>query len=75
MVAAVAQVDPARAEALRTEFVPPPGEPEPRGEEALQREGERASRLLEAVADLGTPGSRPEWPRCGRSSPGRATGW
>lgn len=52
VVAAVAQVDPARAEALRTAFVPPVGEPEPRGDEALRVEGERTERLLAAVAGL-----------------------
>lgn len=53
VVEAVGQVDPARAAALQAEFVPPAGEAEPRGEEALRVEGERTARLLGAVADLG----------------------
>lgn len=52
VVEAVAQVDPARAEALRAAYVPPAGEPEPRGEEALRIESERTVQLLDAVADL-----------------------
>lgn len=52
LVEAVAQVDPARAETLRSTFVRPPDDPEPRGEEAVRVEGERTARLLAAVADL-----------------------
>ncbi len=55
VVDAVAQVDPARAAALRATFVPPPAEPEPRGEEALRVESERTVQLLDAVADVADP--------------------
>lgn len=52
VVEAVAEVDPARAEALRAVHVPPADEPEPRGEEALRVESARTGQLLEAVADI-----------------------
>ena len=55
VVEAVAQGDPARGEALRATFVPPPEEPEPRGEEALRVESERTVQLLDAVADVADP--------------------
>ncbi len=55
VVEAVAQGDPARAESLRATFVPPPEEPEPRGEEALRLESERTMALLAAVADGADP--------------------
>lgn len=55
VVAAVAQVDPARAEPLRAAFVPPADAPEPRGEEALRVESERTVQLLDAVADVADP--------------------
>lgn len=55
VVEAVAQVDPARAEALRATFVPAGDEPEPRGEEALRIESERTVQLFEAVADVADP--------------------
>jgi len=52
VVEAVAQVDSARAEALRTEYLAPASDPEGRGEEALAVEGERTGRLLVAVAEI-----------------------
>ncbi len=55
VVEAVAQGDPARAATLRATFVPPPDEPEPRGEEALQVESERTVQFLDAVADVADP--------------------
>ena len=55
VVDAVAQVDPARAEALRATFVPAGDEPEPRGEAAVPQESERTVQLLEAVADVADP--------------------
>jgi IS5 family transposase len=55
VVEAVAQVEPVRADTLRAAFVPPPAEPEPRGEEALRVEGERTVALLAAVADVADP--------------------
>ena len=55
VVETVAQVAPAQAETLRAAFVPPPAEPEPRGEEALRLESERTVALLEAVADVADP--------------------
>jgi transposase len=55
VVEAVAPGGPARAATLRATFVPPPGEPEPWGEEALRVESERTVQLLEALADLADP--------------------
>jgi IS5 family transposase len=52
VVEAVAAVDPGRAAGLRADYVPATEEREPRGEEALQVEAERTTRLLEAVADV-----------------------
>jgi IS5 family transposase len=52
VVEAVAQVDPERAQALRAVYVPPAGEREPRGEEALRLESARTVQLLEAVTDI-----------------------
>lgn len=52
VVEAVAAVDEARAEQLRERFVPQPGEPEPRGEEALRVERQQTRELLGAVRDL-----------------------
>lgn len=55
VVEAVAEGDPARAATLRAAFVPPAGEPEPRGEEAVRAEGERTAQLLAALADCTAP--------------------
>jgi IS5 family transposase len=52
VVAAVAQVDPARAAGLEADFVPAAGEAEPRDDAALPRESERTAALLAAVADV-----------------------
>lgn len=55
VVEAVAAVDAARAEALRTAHVPPAGEREPHGDAGLREESERTAALLAAVADMGDP--------------------
>lgn len=55
VVEAVAEVEPARAATLQATFVPPPAEPEPRGEEALRLESERTVALLAAVAEVADP--------------------
>lgn len=52
VVEAVAAADAGRAEALRAEFLPPAGEADPRGEEALRLERERAAKLVAAVAGI-----------------------
>jgi IS5 family transposase len=58
VVRAIAEVDPARAAALHGEYVPAPGEIEPRGEQALNEESERTARLLDAVKDIEDPAVR-----------------
>jgi IS5 family transposase len=55
IVAAVAQVDPARAAGLEADFVPAAGEAAPRDDAALPRESEQTAALLAAVADMPDP--------------------
>lgn len=76
VVEAVAEGDPARAATLRAACVPPAGEPEPRGEEAVRAEGERRPPSSWPRAPTAPPlRSRPAWPRCGPCAPGRPTAW
>jgi IS5 family transposase len=52
VVEAVKGVDAAKGEELGKEYLPPVGEREPQGEEALKEERQRTGKLLEAVAEL-----------------------